>query len=262
MRLLNVRFALSALAVVLMSSSVASAQATASLLAPIPGQIVSARRIFISNAGSESYGSERYFHLTRYDGGQDRFYNQLYSAIKDWGRYELTDSPAMADVVYEVRFTNPVIDKETKDTFVYDPQLGVTILDPKTRVALWYLTEHIQPGRDKESDNKNFDSAVDRIVGKAKMLVESPTAARPQAATEIVPVGALETARRETRTKHAAIGTAIGTLAGGLVASREFNVCPMDSGANCSRSRALGTLGYLVSGAVSGALVGWIWPVR
>jgi hypothetical protein len=248
----------------LFTNSAANAQATStSVMAPVPGQILSAKRVFVSNAGSESYGSETYFRLTRYDGGPDRFYNQLYSALKNWGRYELTDSPATADIVYEARFSSPIVDKQTKYDFTYDPQLTLTILDPKTRVALWSLTEHIQPGSSRESDNRNFDSAVDRIVEKTKMLVESPTTrAQQPTLAEAAPVGAIETAHRQNQAKHAAIGSAIGTLGGVLFASRNFSPCPLGSGASCAGHRAFSTLGYVVGGAISGAVVGWFWPTR
>ncbi|MGH7604327.1 MAG: hypothetical protein ACRENK_10060 [Gemmatimonadaceae bacterium] len=254
----------------LLYGSLANAQEMAqNVTAPVPGQILTAKRIFISNAGSETYGSESYFNLTRYDGGPNRFYNQLYSAMKSWGRYELTDSPATADVVYEVRFSNPIVDKlthgnvdgVTNTDFVYDPQLTLTIVDPQTRVALWSLTEHIQPGRDRNADNRNFDSAVDRIVDRAKILVgESISVARQVSLANAAPVGAIEFQRREQRIRHAAIGSGLGLLAGGVIVAREAQICPVASGAECGRQRALTALSYLVSGAVSGALIGWFWP--
>jgi len=247
----------------LLPNSAARAQATtSSVMAPVPDQILTAKRVFVSNAGSESYGSETYFRLTRYDGGPDRFYNQLYSALKKWGRYELTDFPATADVVYEVRFTSPIVDKQTKYEFTYDPQLSLAILDPKTRIALWSLTEHIQLGSNRQSDNRNFDSAVERIVEKAQMLVESPTTRAQRTLADDAPVGAIEIAHRQNQAKHAAIGSAIGTLGGVLLGSRNFGPCPMDSGVSCSRDRALSTLGYVLGGAVGGALTGWFWPTR
>ena len=248
----------------LLSGAPASAQETAvNAVAPVPGQILSAKRLFISNAGSESYGSESYFNLTRYDGGPNRFYNELYSAMKGWGRYELTDSPATADVVYEARFSNPIVDKLTHTDFVYDPQLTLTILDPKTRIALWSLTEHVQPGRDRDADNRNFDAAVSRIVDKAKRLVGEPASLMQQVSlVDAAPVGAIEFERRQRRTLHAGIGAGAGLLAGGVVVAREAKICPLDAGADCGRGRALTALGYIVTGAVSGALIGWFWPTN
>lgn len=52
--------------------------------APVPVQIASARKVFISNAGQES--SFRAVHDQWYSGGPNRTYNQFYAAMKDWGR--------------------------------------------------------------------------------------------------------------------------------------------------------------------------------
>jgi hypothetical protein len=257
------------------SGQTLNAQTTSTnVVAAVPGQVLTAKRVFISNAGSESYGSESYFRLTKYDGGPDRFYNQLYAAMKTWGRFELTESPTSADVVYEARFTNPIVDKKSRNDgvyspqdnrndFIYDPQLNLTIIDPQTRVTLWSLTEHIQPGSNRESDNRNFDAAVDRMMARTKMLVESvamPSA--NQSMISMAPVGAIDAERLHERQTHAAAGIAVGTLGGALLSSREFHVCPAGSGMNCGRSRALTSLGYVVSGALSGALIGWLWPTH
>jgi hypothetical protein len=247
---------------VLLSGSLANAQETAqNVVAPVPGQILAAKRIFISNVGGETYGSESYFSLTRYDGGPNRFYNQFYAAMKHWDRYELTDSPATADVVYETRFSNPIVDKRTHQDLVYDPQLTLTILDPKTRIPLWSLTEHIQPARDRDADNRNFDAAVDRIVGEAKMLVGVPMSVAQQVSlTDLAPVGAVEFERRRQRTLHASIGSGLGLLAGSAFVASKSQICPVGSGPECGRGRALTALGYLATGAASGALIGWFWP--
>jgi hypothetical protein len=249
----------------------ANAQVTPVVVtAPVPGQILTAKRMFISNAGSESYGSQSYFRLTRYDGGPDRFYNQFYAAMKNWGHYELADSPADADVVCEVRFTSPIVDKQSPYELVYDPQLNLTIVDPKTRVALWSLTEHIQPARNKEGDNKNFDQAVSRIVDQTKMLGSSsaslPTGVRPQTITEFAPVGAVETARAQDHWQHAWIGSLIGGTTAGLIAWRVIQPS-CSGGLDCATADGIASLNATfkkrfaidVGGAVAGGLIGWLW---
>jgi len=261
-------------AVALLSFSVANAQMTSSgITAPVPGQVLSARRVFISNAGSESYGSQSYFRLTKYDGGPDRFYNQFYSAIKSWGRYELTDSPADADIVCEVRFTSPIVDKQSQYDLVYDPQLNVTILDPKTRVPLWSLTEHIQPARNTEGDNRNFDQAVARLVERAKMLASSsvllPDDARPQTLSELAPVGAIETARWQEHWQHTVAGAVIGSVAGSLIAWGTVHSscaggfsCATAEGIASQRATFSKRFRIGVSGTLAGAFIGWLWPTH
>jgi hypothetical protein len=86
------------------------AEATAALPAkikdaPLPAQIAAARKVFVAPArGSESY-------------------DQLCTAIKRGGRYELVTTAADADLMIELSFPGPM------DHFV--------LLDPKTQVILW-----------------------------------------------------------------------------------------------------------------------------
>lgn len=83
--------------------------------APIPAQIITGKKLFISNGdGDETFNVP---NVT---------YNQFYASIKNWGRYELVSSPADADLVFEVRF---IIDPV--------PRIRLVILDPKTHVVLW-----------------------------------------------------------------------------------------------------------------------------
>jgi hypothetical protein len=260
-------------AAALVSFSPASAQmSSGGITAPVPGQILTAKRMFISNAGSESYGSQTYFRRTKYDGGPDRFYNQFYSAMKTWGRYELTDSPADADVVSEVRFTSPIVDKQQPGELVYDPQLTVTILDPKTRVALWSLTEHIQPARTRDGDNRNFDQAVARLVEQAKLLASSSVSssddARPRTMEVYAPVGALQTARWQEHWQHTVAGLLIGSVAGALVGWRTVDTC--SGGLNCATMESIAAdrvalhkrFKIGVGGALTGGLIGWFWPTH
>jgi hypothetical protein len=68
--------------------------------APVPAQIAAAQKVFISNAGGESF--ERVIDQTVFKGGPDRPYNQFYAAMKGWGRYALVSSPDGADLVVEI----------------------------------------------------------------------------------------------------------------------------------------------------------------
>jgi hypothetical protein len=249
-------------------STAANAQVAQTIAAPVPSQILLAKRMFIANAGSETYGSETYFRLTRYDGGPDRFYNQFYAAMKAWGRYELTGSPAEADVVGEVRFSSPVVeqnavvlgDRSASDP-VYDPQLNLTLLDPKSRVPLWSLTEHIQPGRGKDANNRNFDQAVTRLVERAKLLASSSIDVTRVA--DAPPVGAVEAARKQAQASHAAIGALVGVGVGALIMAGAGR-CGDPVDCTSSRTKASVTRGLQLSlGTVAvGAAIGWFWPTR
>ena len=246
---------------------VAAISATSAQRVPVPRQLLTARAAFIGNGGGDSYGASSYYRLTKYDGGPDRAYSAFYSAVREWGHYELVGSTDEADVMLVVRFANPVVDRQRNDAdaehpndWVYDPQLNLSINDPRTGLALWTLTEHIQPGDNRAADNQHFDEAVTRLVDDLKRLNFSPDAAL---AEPRIPPGAIDVHVRQQRELHAGGGFMIGALAGGLIASRVqiggcdgFNAC-----SNQGKKQATYTMAGVISGAVVGALVGWIWPV-
>jgi hypothetical protein len=68
--------------------------------APLPTQIVAAKKVFIANGGGDDPGMPD----PLFNGGGDRPYNQFYAAIKSSGRYELVGSPAEADLLLDIRF--------------------------------------------------------------------------------------------------------------------------------------------------------------
>lgn len=152
-------------------------QSKGALPAPLPSQIVTGRKVFISNAGGDSHNL--------YDGGPDRLYNQFYSAIKNWGRYEFVGSPAEADLVFEIGFANPFVGESGyggggQTSFsgrgVTDPRFRLVILDPGTRVTLWVFTRHIEPAMLQGNRDKNFDLAVNFLVNNLQNVVAPPVA--------------------------------------------------------------------------------------
>jgi hypothetical protein len=139
--------------------------------APVPVRIGAAQKVFISNAGGESF--EAVIDETVFNGGPDRPYNQFYAAMKSWGRYELVSSPAAADLVLEISWA-------LSDTGLRLPVLGqlrLVVVDPKTRVILWSLTEYVRGAMLLGNRDKNFDQAMNTIVSRMKSLAgtKAPT---------------------------------------------------------------------------------------
>ena len=136
--------------------------------APVPPQIASAQKAFISNAGGESF--EAVIDQTVFSGGPDRPYNQFYATMKDWGRYELVTSPRDADLVFEVSWV-------LSDTGLRLPVLGqlrLVVIDPKTHVTLWNFTEYVRGAILLSNRDKNFDQAMTTIVNRMKILANPP----------------------------------------------------------------------------------------
>lgn len=144
--------------------------------APVPAQIVAAQKVFISNAGGASL--ETVIDETVFNGGPDRPYNQFYTAMKSWGRYELVSSPADADLVFEISWA-------LTDTGLRLPVLGqlrLVIVDPKTRITLWNLTEYVRGALLLGNRDKNFDQAMNTVVARLRALTTPlpPTSDAPQ----------------------------------------------------------------------------------
>ncbi len=138
--------------------------------APVPVQIAAAQKVFISNAGGESF--ETVIAQTVFNGGPDRPYNQFYAAMKGWGRYELVPSPEAADLVLEISWV-------LADTGLKLPVLGqlrLVVLDPKTHVALWSFTEYVRGAILLGNRDKNFDEAMNTVLGRMKQLLDQPAA--------------------------------------------------------------------------------------
>lgn len=147
----------------------AAAQESQIVSAPIPPQIVNAKTVFIGNGGNES--------TTEYGGGPDRPYNTFYSEMKTWGHYALVSSPADADLFLEIHLVFPVVMSVPGQQTVYDPQLRVIIRDPKTQALLWTVIEHADWAILKSNREKNFNTAMGRLITDLEALVNRPSPA-------------------------------------------------------------------------------------
>jgi hypothetical protein len=140
---------------------------------PIPAEILSAKRVFIANAGWD----EPYFTNTLIKGGPTRAYDQFYAAIKSSGRYELVTGPADADLLFQIQFniyTPPAVRTGTAGPVIgpapYDASFRLEIRDPKTNALLWAFVEHVDQALLQGNRDKDFDQALSRLIGDVAML--------------------------------------------------------------------------------------------
>jgi len=142
--------------------------------APVPAPIVYGKKAFISNAGG---GCSPLGSVGRvgFSGGPNRAYNQFTAALKGWGRYELVSAPADADLAFEISLPCPAagvsVLKGDSMGPIYDPQLRLGIVDVKTRITLWVITEHVQFAFRPANLDKNFDEAMSKLMDDLKRLV-------------------------------------------------------------------------------------------
>jgi len=171
--MLKVRFAIAFVGVAMLVLALPALQAQSST-APLPSQILSAKKVFISNGGGE-------FDRGRWSGEPTRIYNQFYSAIKNWGHYELVGSIAEADLVLQISIVNSTrISGHVASTV--GTQVRLTLLDPKTSITLWAINEYIpekltmlggEPSS-KDDRDKQLDDGISRVVTDLKTL-NTPT---------------------------------------------------------------------------------------
>ena len=135
--------------------------------APLPAQILSARRVSIAYSGGENLSLPL---MTVFSGKSDRVYNEFYALMKEWGRYELVTSPAEADLVFQIG---------QEFSSLRAPEIGrvrLDIRDPRSNVLLWSLHEYVQAAMFKGHRGENLKKAMAVIVDGVKDLTAPPTA--------------------------------------------------------------------------------------
>jgi hypothetical protein len=138
--------------------------------APLPGAIVNAQKVFLSNGG-----------------GSDLAYDAFYSAMKTWGKYRIVGSPDDADLIVELAYR--VVDKGTRvwsstNTYngatdvhsreVTDPQLVLTIYDAKTKNSLWSTIDHRRLARREKNREKETINSAERLVDELRTRAAIP----------------------------------------------------------------------------------------
>lgn len=140
-------------------------KAAAPAAAPIPAQLLSAKRAFISNAGTDAMSRAA---LVDKQMDVNSAYNQFYAAINNWKRFDLVSAPADADLVLEISFTSPESDCGRGECA--DAQLTLVVYDARTHFRLWTFSEGIEGAILAGTWKKNFSSAVDSLISDFQQL--------------------------------------------------------------------------------------------
>jgi hypothetical protein len=149
------------LAIVLATSAATMAQqnpASANQAAPIPAQIVSAKKVFVSNAGAD-LTSEQYF---KKDGDPNLAYDHFYAALRNSSRFTLVPAPADANLVLQIRFESPIIGFGS--TASYAPQFQLQVFDAKTHFLLWTMVSPVEGAWRKATFEKNFATGLVNLM--------------------------------------------------------------------------------------------------
>lgn len=136
--------------------------------APVPPQIRTGQRVFVSNGGGSNY-----FQI--FTGGPDRAYNTLYADLQQTGRFQLVDKPAQADLIFEIRAIAPAVGDW--DNVQYNPQIILRVLDPATQAVLWTTSANVRAFGTQKSRDRGFDESVAVLVDKLGAVAGQPLTA-------------------------------------------------------------------------------------
>lgn len=141
-----------------------SSKDAASISAPVPESLASAKRVFIGNAGVDGTSFEAFAKA----GDASEPYDVFYAAMKKWGRYELVGSPADADLVMEIRFAAPMTDCGKLTS--YKPAMELAVLDGKTHFQVWAITAPVEGAFRKSTWNRNIQTGAAMLVDGLKKI--------------------------------------------------------------------------------------------
>ncbi len=145
--------------------------------APVPAQILSAKRVFVVNAGSDEPSA----FDPLFSGGPDRGYDNFCAAMTAWGRYDLVGAPSDADLLFEISLATAVrvapagSFNTTAEHGIYnDARFRLAIRDAKTQITLWVFIEQVEPALLRGNHDKNFDNALSKLVADLQNLAAQP----------------------------------------------------------------------------------------
>lgn len=136
------------------------AQSPAPSAAPLPAALATARKLFLGNAGDQDNADCL------------RAYNDLYAAINAFGRYQLVDDPAAADLVLELHYEFS-LGAGVNGGSNTPRQFRLLLLDPKTHVLLWTLVERTNYAALERNRNKNLDEVVGVLATDLDQLLSA-----------------------------------------------------------------------------------------
>lgn len=141
---------------------------------PVPAPIPAAHKIFIANGGEDAGALLQMAYRNR----TEETYALFYSAMQAAGKWQLVNSPEGADLVLVVRLTQSARPDPTNygDGLVAE----VEVLDGKTGLPLWDLTQALEGATLERTWEKNYASGVDALAGQFQEL-SSGVAAKARA---------------------------------------------------------------------------------
>ena len=146
--------------------------------APLPSAIVNAKTVFLTNAG-----------------GSNLAYDEFYSQMKQWGKFQIVGAPDGADLIIDLSYhvenggtrvwSSPTstydygsgewhTQQQTHSAQIVDPQLEMKVYDGKTKSLLWSAVDHRQLARKQKNRDKETVNSADRLLVQLKTRIAIP----------------------------------------------------------------------------------------
>jgi hypothetical protein len=139
-------------------------------------RVTAAKTIFLSNAG----GNDPF--TLEIPGGPDVAYNELYAALQQWGYFQLVDSPAHADLIFQIRGTElaPELVQTPDNQHIiarqHAPKLVLTILSPSDPTPIDTITTLAGRGTNIPKGTIAFAQSIEWLTYQISTRVSAPRA--------------------------------------------------------------------------------------
>ena len=154
--------------VALVASPAIGAEALSALpAAPVPIQVLSAKKVFLSNLGADAEATVAFLNIAN----PDTAYNGFFAAMKSLGQYDLTATPGESDLILEFRVTAAQL---SSGSFIqYLAYLNLSVVDTKSHYVLWTLRSPLKVTKQIDEDVK---VSVATLINSMKSLTATPQA--------------------------------------------------------------------------------------
>lgn len=142
-------------------------------VAPLPSAVSHAKRVYLLDGQTTSQ------YLTK--NGNALAFDTLYADMKDWGKYEIVDSPKTADIVVELQYrpysdgsrSYGVYNSSSKTVQTYDADsagadFALVIYDAASRGQLWSASDQVGFARFVSNQRKEVVKSIGRLVEDLK----------------------------------------------------------------------------------------------
>jgi hypothetical protein len=137
-------------------------------------RVTAAKTIFLSNAGGNNYFNGEI------PGGPNVSYNELYASLQQWGYFQLVDSPAHADLIFQIHGTElapnlaPTPDGQHIIAQQHQPRLVLTILDPSSLAPIDTITTPAGRGNNIPKGSIAFARSIEWLTYQISTRVSAP----------------------------------------------------------------------------------------